>query len=66
MAYKVLDPDGVAYFWSKIKALIPSKVSDLTNDVGYITQSDLVQFYSGTNTPSSSLGENGDIYFQTE
>ena len=45
---------------------IPTKTSELTNDSGFITQSDLVQFYSGTSTPASSLGEDGDVYFQTE
>lgn len=139
MAKTFLDPDGVAYFWSKVKERIPTKVSDitndsgfittetdptvpswakasskpsytasevgavptsrtvngkalssnitlsasdvgalsssttiptktsdLTNDSGFITQSDLVQFYSGTSTPASSLGEDGDVYFQTD
>lgn len=66
MAKTFLDPDGVAYFWSKVKERIPTKTSDLTNDSGYITQSDLVRLYSGTSTPASSLGEDGDVYFQTE
>ena len=39
MAY--LDNTGLSYFWSKIKAfvnnLIPTKVSELQNDSGYIT-----------------------------
>lgn len=43
MAY--LDNTGLSYFWSKIKALvnslIPTKVSDLQNDSGFITLADL-------------------------
>lgn len=35
MAY--LDKNGLAHLWDKIKGLIPTKTSDLTNDSGYIT-----------------------------
>ena len=38
---KLLDQTGLAYFWSKIKALIPTKTSDLNNDSGFIGNSDL-------------------------
>ena len=49
MAY--LDNSGLSYFWSKIKAfvnsLIPTKVSELQNDSGYLTLSTLPK-YDGT------------------
>lgn len=32
MASKFLNDTGLAYFWTKIKALIPTKISDITND----------------------------------
>ena len=32
MSYNFLDKTGLAYFWSKIKAKIPTKTSQLTND----------------------------------
>lgn len=34
---KFLDSNGLIYLWSKIKAIVPTKTSDLTNDSGYIT-----------------------------
>ena len=34
---KYLDKDGLLYLWGKIKAKIPTKTSDLTNDSGYLT-----------------------------
>lgn len=34
---KYLDHSGLTYLWSKLKALIPSKTSDLTNDAGFLT-----------------------------
>ena len=45
MAYEYLDKEGLAYLWSKIKARfadkssIPTKVSQLTNDSKYQTES---------------------------
>ena len=44
---------------------VPTKVSDFTNDANYISEDDVISVYSGTSTPSSSLGQNGDIYIQT-
>ena len=44
---------------------VPTKVSDFTNDANYISEDDVISIYSGTSTPSSSLGQNGDIYIQT-
>ena len=34
--YNFLDKTGLGLVWDKIKALIPTKTSDLTNDSGYI------------------------------
>ncbi len=31
----------------------------------FIDETDVVTYYTGSGTPSSSLGENGDIYLQT-
>ena len=45
--------------------VLPTKVSELTNDAGYVTDDSVVTIYSGNTTPSSSLGNNGDIYIQT-
>lgn len=44
---------------------VPTKVSAFTNDANYISENDVISIYSGTSTPSSSLGQNGDIYIQT-
>lgn len=33
---KFLDETGLAHLWSKIKSLIPTKLSQLSNDSGYI------------------------------
>lgn len=42
---KYLDNNGLLYFWQKIKTLVsgsvPTKTSQLTNDSGYITKSDV-------------------------
>lgn len=37
MAIKFLDSNGVLYLWNKVKAAMPKKVSELTNDTGFIT-----------------------------
>lgn len=44
---------------------VPTNVSAFTNDANYVTQSQVITIYSGTSTPSSSTGSNGDIYIQT-
>jgi len=31
----------------------------------YIDETDVVTYYTGSSAPSSSLGQNGDIYLQT-
>lgn len=38
---KLLDETGLAYFWGKVKAAIPTKTSQLTNDSEYATASDI-------------------------
>ena len=35
--YNFLDKTGLGLVWAKIKSLIPTKTSDLTNDSGFIT-----------------------------
>lgn len=56
---KFLDNNGVVYLWNKIKGLlstkadasdVPTKVSDLTNDAGYITVSDVPEGAAATTT----------------
>lgn len=32
-----LDKTGLTTLWGKIKALVPTKTSDLTNDSGFVT-----------------------------
>ena len=38
---KIINSTLLQYFKAKLVALIPTKTSDLTNDSGYITSSDL-------------------------
>lgn len=38
---KFLDSNGLLYLWQKIKSVVPTKVSDLTNDTGFITSADV-------------------------
>ncbi len=44
-----LDNNGVLYLWNKIKGILPTKVSELTNDAGYLVEDDLPE-----QTPASS------------
>lgn len=37
MASKFLGQSGLSYLWSKIRALIPTRTSQLANDSGYLT-----------------------------
>ena len=43
-----LDSSGLSYLWEKIKSIIPTKVSELTNDKGYITDSFLYDYASSS------------------
>lgn len=52
---------------------IPTKTSDLTNDSGFLTNSDIEtvvenshKVHSGTTEPTTDLGSNGDIYILYE
>lgn len=54
MASKFLNDTGLAYFWAKIKALIPTKISDVTNDSQYVTES-WVEQYVEEHTSESSV-----------
>lgn len=38
---KYLDSNGLLYLWTKIKGAMPKKTSELTNDSGFITSSDI-------------------------
>lgn len=46
--YNFLDKTGLGLVWGKIKALIPTKTSDLTNDSGYITDAGVTSFNGST------------------
>ena len=43
-----LDKTGLAYFWSKIVAKIPTATSDLTKDSGFITAAGVTSFNGAT------------------
>ncbi len=53
---KWLDSNGLLYLWSKIKALIPTKTSNLTNDSGYITINDVPEGAVASTTPPKMDG----------
>lgn len=56
---KYTDATGVAEIWAKVKSIIPSKTSDLTNDSSFITSSDILNtFY-----PVGSYYETSDTSF---
>lgn len=42
MNYNYLDKTGLAHFWEKIKAKIPTKTSQLNNDSSFTTQTELL------------------------
>ena len=47
---KYLDYAGLQSLWAKIKAILPTNVSDLVNDSGYVTSSDVPEvIICGTN-----------------
>lgn len=58
---KYLDNNGVLYFWQKIKELVNknkvTKTSELTNDSGYITASQVPEGVEASNTVPSMDGE---------
>ena len=58
---KYLDNNGVLYFWQKIKELVTknkvTKTSELTNDSGYITASQVPEGVEASNTVPTMNGE---------
>lgn len=50
MAGKFLDGDGLLYLWGKIKGILPTKTSDLANDSGFITGSDIPEGAAASTT----------------
>lgn len=53
---KFLDDNGLLYLWSKIKAIIPKKTSDLTNDSGFITSADVPEGAAASTTTPKMAG----------
>lgn len=47
---KYLDSNGLIYLWSKIKAVLPKKTSELQNDSGFITASDVPEGAAASGT----------------
>lgn len=45
-----LDENGLLYFWGKIKSILPTKTSELTNDSGYITSADVPEGAAASTT----------------
>ena len=56
MANKYLDSNGLLYLWSKIKAVLPKKTSELTNDSGYITSADIPEGATASTTTPKMNG----------
>ena len=54
---KYLNQTGLKNFWKRIKKYIPTKLSDLTNDPGFITGSDLPTNHVTTNTTQTITGD---------
>lgn len=53
---KFLDSNGLIYLWSKIKAVMPTKTSDLTNDSGFITTGDIPEGAAASTTTPKMNG----------
>ena len=53
---KYLSKDGVIYLWSKIKAAMPKKTSDLVNDSGFLTTGDIPEGAAATTTTPKMAG----------
>lgn len=60
---KFLDDNGLLYLWGKIKALMPTKTSQITNDSGYIT---LEQVPDGAAASTTTPKANGTATVGTE
>lgn len=63
MSYKFLDQTGLSHFWDKIKAKIPTKVSQLTNDSGFTTNTGTVSSVAVkmNNTTKGTVTTSGTI-----
>lgn len=53
---KHLDSNGLLYLWQKIKAALPTKTSQLTNDSGFITSSDIPEGAAASTTVPKMSG----------
>lgn len=53
---KYLDSNGLLYLWGKIKGAMPKKTSDLTNDSGFITSSDIPEGAAASTTTPKMNG----------
>ena len=53
---KFLDDNGLLYLWSKVKAIVPTKTSDITNDSGYITSADIPEGVAASTTTPKMAG----------
>lgn len=53
---KFLDDNGLLYLWSKIKAIVPTKTSQITNDSGYITTADIPEGAAASTTTPKMAG----------
>lgn len=60
-----LDKTGLNYFWAKIKALIPTKTSQLTNDSGYITSAPVTVVNGKTGDVQLSASDVGAAKLQS-
>lgn len=59
-SYNYLDKTGLGEFWAKIKGIVPTKVSDLTNDSGYVTtDTNTTYTISRSNNVITLTGSNG-------
>ena len=64
--YNYLDKTGLGEVWSKIKALIPTKTSDLTNDSGFLTSHQDLSNYvtlNGAQTISGNKTFSSEVTF---
>lgn len=59
MSVKYLDMDGLLYFWQKVKGILPTKTSDLTNDSNYAVDASYV--HTDTNFTQAEKTKLGGI-----
>lgn len=51
---KYLDKNGLLYFWGKIKALVPTKTSQIINDSGFVTVSTIENYLNRSTKVNAS------------